>query len=551
MRRETFLKTVILGLFCISFLNDAYVMASGDQSLRAFTFAQGVASSLKSFDRIGTSSQIHEKELSPKEECEKIGVYASFGLFYSYFIDRESADSEKLLEFMDMKTMELHWKKIKATMDSSPEPLIQPEESAGLAMGDAWELINAPSIPIQEFAMDLMIVDTFRSFIKEKSGVQNADVRTYFKNFNFQDVAYPESMAERFDDRQLEDAKQNLFEDDLLRSKFDAAKEHAENVCRLVGLNECFDGLVQIIDYSEPVEIHGGYIAPIELIRELSLHPIYLKTSIHLARRIQERLNLARQGKPIESSLFQDILESAQMAGAGAGEALEITWKLLGLYGARGASFNALDRLVLKENTPFFVAMRYVSTAITVLDSYAAKRSTNYSLPPSVKTECNFGRPYHFWYPAYLVRWLSQTSEIDPKVAEIAVYLAAVGYQFASPTTGHDIRLSFSTDQMSYYNQNIRMSLNFNAAGALFGAYLQRHTKTQPNLPLSSQMNQFKLDLNRSVQKTWKASVEVTVSEQTVEEMLIKTPLQLFIKWNALISPLTPFQVLRTQLNQK
>jgi hypothetical protein len=100
-----------------------------------------------------------------------------------------------------------------------------------------------------------------------------------------------------------------------------------------------------------------------------------------------------------------------------------------------------------------------------------SKGERPYFLPKSIKVNCSYGKPYHFWMAAHL-SYLAQQSGYPRMTSAYTNFLFGVAYEvlWRSP----DAQLE--RDAFHPANNQARMDLFFRSTGSFFGAYVTRGT---------------------------------------------------------------------------
>jgi hypothetical protein len=233
----------------------------------------------------------------------------------------------------------------------------------------------------------------------------------------------------------------------------------------------CSAYIKSIAGWMSPQLIHEKtvFLSLPDLAYEIFTNSEYVQGAAIAALKILE----AVESSQLESgqNLYDDLISSYRAAGLSDEKAEKFTWDFLGLYGSRGASLDALLEITSKESVPLMAAYYVISTGIAYLDAVSVKSGRLYSLPKHMQTNCNFGKAYHFWLPAYFARVLSEIPG-NQKAAMSASYVSALGYEFGSRTLGRAPHRFFSDKFYGDYNNSIRINLAFHAAGAVFGAQM-------------------------------------------------------------------------------
>lgn len=193
--------------------------------------------------------------------------------------------------------------------------------------------------------------------------------------------------------------------------------------------------------------------------------PSYQKGASIFALKIMERV----EKKDSSGDLLNDLTESYVQAGLNKVEAEEYAWNFIGTWATRGGNTYKHQQFAHPDAIKTLLAMDIMSAATPYLDQLRIENNQRpYSYPPSVDTKCSYGKSYHFWMSAFLTRRLGKELG-SPEGAMTATYLAELGYQMLSQTTGRDPSRAFMVDSLDPVNNKMRLDVAFGAAGAVFG----------------------------------------------------------------------------------
>lgn len=172
-------------------------------------------------------------------------------------------------------------------------------------------------------------------------------------------------------------------------------------------------------------------------------------------------------------NIFDDLLVAFHRSGMSSVEAIDATWTVLGVIANGGQ--NTLSRTVLLEwPSQKSQALGYIANSMTAIDLKKRQKNLSlYSFPLGIETNCDTGKPYHFWMSAYLARNLVKDEKIESNVAIAAVYISQKMYQVQRGALNAQIKSKgaiFTRPPYDPSHQIIRTDLAFAAAGAVFGA---------------------------------------------------------------------------------
>lgn len=260
---------------------------------------------------------------------------------------------------------------------------------------------------------------------------------------------------------------------------------------------------------------------------------------------IDKKIQDANRGFDITGNVFDDILNVARRYLGDEKRARDLTWKILGIYGTRGANMAALvDALEAANGVSrqeiAITALQGIAVGMNVLDQIQQDRGKNmYSLPADVKFDCAYGKPYHFWMAAYLAQKYTKQGTPSPSLGAVAlgatpaekaalsVHLLSLGYNFMSQS--RDPSAAFTEPDLGENNNMIRLSIAFADAGGRYGAYRANGERLG------------EMDINAAARQMFKNQVprapsELMKKKDFEKEMAssVKQPL-LFLKWRQFI----------------
>ena len=159
-----------------------------------------------------------------------------------------------------------------------------------------------------------------------------------------------------------------------------------------------------------PTEVSGVQTSFVPTLVRTLTEPIYRKALAHMAllviRKSKAVLDYPERyesGKGQFGDLQNDLVASFLWAEPLGGPelALKRAWEFLGLYGGRGAGFS-FESLTSQENISVPMSMQIIAAGLQVLTRASLHSGKLYAYPRFVSTNCEYGRPYHFWMGAYL-----------------------------------------------------------------------------------------------------------------------------------------------------
>jgi hypothetical protein len=164
---------------------------------------------------------------------------------------------------------------------------------------------------------------------------------------------------------------------------------------------------------------------------------------------------------------YDDLVNSFKEAGLNQIDAENFALEILGIYGSRGASIQYLERFADSNNFKTIVMLQFNFVATSLLDFYKQSQNNNslYTLPKEIKTQCDFGKPYHFWMSAYLTHKL-QKKFLKKSSAQGTHLMGNLYESINNITHGRDkIIQPFIDDLFSVHNNSIRMGITYRDLG--------------------------------------------------------------------------------------
>jgi hypothetical protein len=254
------------------------------------------------------------------------------------------------------------------------------------------------------------------------------------------------------------------------RKKFEVARPLAPVLCAPFLDIDCVPALQDALTIGEVGRLKSeALITMMPAIDRLFTDPAHLKGAPLAALIIQRKLEDATHGIAPTGDLFSDLVGAYVDSGNSEARAADLAFDFLAFYGTRGASMDYASELANAENYPVMLAEYVISSAMGALDAMTLAGGHPYSYPPSIQTNCSYGRPYHFWMAAALAHDLVKRHH-NPLSAFRAAHLTGVGYEALANT---DTRMNWATltlEPDDYANNGIRTNIAFDDAGAHFGA---------------------------------------------------------------------------------
>lgn len=289
----------------------------------------------------------------------------------------------------------------------------------------------------------------------------------YFEKARKQSFAYPDG----FEKKIAAKFEKMMKDPDLAMPGWEkGAKKAAIPACVPYGDVFCPEAFLSVVKIMSPrIAPVGAVVSLPDKLQGIVTDPGSVDLLIKIALVVSQRLHDAESGRH-EGNLFDDIEAETFRLAARTSAANDLAWEYLGMYSTRGAAMDVLAPFFEKENGPLFAAYYVISAGLSLLDGYRWKAGlTPYSLPPRVTTQCNYGKPYHFWMAAYLARELRKAGK-RKSTSLVATHLAGMLYSFSANSWGRDPLAPFLEPFDSIANQGTRIDLAWNDAGAWYGA---------------------------------------------------------------------------------
>ena len=209
----------------------------------------------------------------------------------------------------------------------------------------------------------------------------------------------------------------------------------------------------------------------------LGSDPHAIKAMSHLVLTVLDKYERAKNGNSVAGRiLLDDVQDSFKNCGETKQKCEELGWDFLAVYATRGARVSNLFMESNRENGPVFAATGLIASMLSYLDGYAISKGKNpYSLPSTVRTTCDYTKPYHFWMAAYLAHRL-QMEGASPEGILKAVHGVELIYEQFGGSAGKKAAPSVVSDQLhGWYNVETQKNIAFNDMGA-YWALNQSHS---------------------------------------------------------------------------
>jgi hypothetical protein len=253
--------------------------------------------------------------------------------------------------------------------------------------------------------------------------------------------------------------------------------------CHVAPLPACDATYQALLEYARPMNINGGnfYAAAhhyIRVVTDPKLVPGLSRYALQALARLRREIV---QGQPTPpSDALTDLTRAFQDAGMEPGRARSAAIDALMAYSTRGA---ALMEEPITNALPA-IALGILSTSISYLDRLQLSRGQpSYFLPPGVRTDCAYGKPYHFWMAAGLADLLRR-SGYPELTSAAAVYSMGLGYELLS--TGfndRDPRLLLTLERYHPAVNQARLDVFMKALGAAWGVSSDQPDKSRDYRP--------------------------------------------------------------------
>jgi hypothetical protein len=249
-------------------------------------------------------------------------------------------------------------------------------------------------------------------------------------------------------------------------------KAGAPYFCTYFSLFGCVGPVKTILDRMHPHGIDVWSVSMVDLWEKLltdtEYYPGLAKGSALIYQRITD-VRARRDRRGAVSDIFADLVAGYRAVGKSETEARDRAFDVLGVYGTRGASMTIAYSLARADTAPVVAGLTFISSAMSYLD-LVQPAGRYYSMPPATTGTCMYGKPYHFWMPAYFVHTIPGRLAVDVKEASIAAHIVGRVYESNSATLGRDPNQAFYEPLLSPHNNQLRANLVINDAGAIWAA---------------------------------------------------------------------------------
>ena len=334
--------------------------------------------------------------------------------------------------------------------------LLDPYKASQLWVKDAWTASLYPSFVARKIGFNLQISSQCirdSTYHDEQSFIRFLQIPHAQLNYiapNYFDI---DSFKNGGNKSQESDIKASLL------SKY--------ALCATYGLfqaGDCVKALNEIVDLMAPVT----NITALPILKEVLADSKYGDGLALTALKIIQKIKLnTTSGTHLYDDLYQSFIDIGLTNNA----AENYTWNVLAVYSARGPNMNLYSFFAKPETSRTILSLAIIASGINVLDSLSLSSKKLYSMPKEITTGCDFGKPYHFWLPAFLARKFGKELN-NSDAAMYASYLSAIGYQMKSKTQDRYPNRAFMTKAFGLANNKIRLDLAFASAGAVYGRNL-------------------------------------------------------------------------------
>jgi hypothetical protein len=213
-------------------------------------------------------------------------------------------------------------------------------------------------------------------------------------------------------------------------------------------------------------------------LEKIFAEPRFWKATAILALQIRKKISQAEKGQTQLGNVFDDTVSAFVSSGDTLAQAKEDALIILGIYGSRGNTIGEILQYlspppdegngILIYSSPGS-SLNAVFSSLNYLDAVTWKTGHPYSYPPQLTTSCNYTRPYHFWFSAYLA--YRSVHNCHPATAAFrAVHLLGLEYELLG-TWGTFGKSEFH-NQGDFYRIETLKNVAYNDMGAFFGASL-------------------------------------------------------------------------------
>lgn len=230
---------------------------------------------------------------------------------------------------------------------------------------------------------------------------------------------------------------------------------------------QCAKWLGRVMEVMSPSED----IAVLDSYREVFSSGDY-GPGLHRATKVIHEKYISK-GVP-KGDLFTDLKQSFIETGSSEKLADEMTWEVLAVISSGGPNVGVRlgsPYLGLYEH-PHSIYVTAIAGMLPMLDLKSKGNDRLYSYPENTKTECDVGKPYHFWMSAYLTKKLMDEGA-EPKDAGAAVFVAQMGYQFMSDKGLRDPSRIYHVPAFEGFNNIMRIDFVQAAAGSRYSVAQQ------------------------------------------------------------------------------
>ncbi len=382
-----------------------------------------------------------------------------------------------------------------------------------------WILLFSPRIEVKKAAYSLQ-EDLAKTFFEIKKGYPLHSIKEELLHVSKNGLVYtPESIDHT---KQMLNALQAF-------PKYDEAMENAKKIapafCSRHLSSGCSRAIIEMIDLMKPkVGSSNASISMLPIVEEVLTNPIYAQAAAALALEIDLKVDNLNKGQSIQSDLFTDLFQNFLKITNNHEQATNYTWNLLAFYSTRGASFDITAyELFNAENSSLGVAMYLISAGMSLLD-HATVSNYNYSYPRTVRSNCEYGKPYHFWMTAYLSHKF-KSHGYNGRATMLASYFLSMFYEFGSVTWGRNENpnRAFISPLYAPSNNSVRLNLAINGLGSKFGSSSDH----------STQLFSIERDFSILLDSARPLSFD---QKQDLDEKL-KNPLTRYLYWNQIFAP--------------
>jgi hypothetical protein len=258
--------------------------------------------------------------------------------------------------------------------------------------------------------------------------------------------------------------------------------ELAPYACGIFGADECQKVVRDATYMTAPYSGGPGYISLPDVVTEMGTEPIYAKASAKLALRTLGLVAIADQGKKINADLLEDTKQAFLEAGVDSSRVEEYAFKLLGIYGSRGASMSPLldkQNVINEDNYIVFASLAVVASSISYLDTVMFPTGHTYSLPKNISTHCDYTRPYHFWLPAYLAYAMKKKGYSNQAIMQ-GLHILGTGYEeVVSVSNDHISTKDSALDSQPFYIIETQKNLAFDDVGIFWSLLYMNNDRRQ------------------------------------------------------------------------